>query len=315
MKDLSRLFKTLGDETRLRILHVLSLEEVSVTELAEILNLGQSRVSTQLGLLKEALPVSERREGRRVFLSLDAKDGKVAEVLELLRPRFGASRILEIDGRAARAAVARRKERKQDFTDPAPGDLGRRHLPGRTWEGFARALLHLVPPQRVADIGIGDADMTLLLSRFATELFAVDPDEQVLLRARAKALEAGCQGVRFVAGEIESLPLATGSVDLLVASQVLHHANDPGCALVECGRVLDRNGRILVLDLKSHGETWVREKLGDRWLGFSEEELAAWLEEAGFQDVEAHPVARDPKAPHFVTLLATGRKGTHAHSR
>ena len=45
-------------------------------------------------------------------------------------------------------------------------------------------------------------------------------------------------------------------------------------------------GRVLVLDLREHHETWVRERLGDRWLGFTDERLTGLLEGAGFTDIE-----------------------------
>src|SRR5262245_56452869 len=66
----SRLLKALADETRLRILHLLGQEELSGTDLMEILNVGQSRVSTHLALLKEVGLVNDRKHGRRTLYSL-----------------------------------------------------------------------------------------------------------------------------------------------------------------------------------------------------------------------------------------------------
>ena len=70
MNSASALFRLLGDEARLRILRLLSLEQLNVSELTGILGIAQSGVSRHLGLLKEADLVSERREGGYTFFRL-----------------------------------------------------------------------------------------------------------------------------------------------------------------------------------------------------------------------------------------------------
>ena len=64
---------------------------------------------------------------------------------------------------------------------------------------------------------------------------------------------------------------------------------------------------MLILDLRPHDETWVREKLGDRWLGFSDEHLSGLLTRAGFTDVRVALGARRTSDP-FAVLLAIGSK-------
>src|SRR5688572_21870404 len=66
----SRLLRALADETRMRVLHLLAQEELSGTDLMEILNMGQSRISTHLALLKEVGLVLDRKAGRRTFFSI-----------------------------------------------------------------------------------------------------------------------------------------------------------------------------------------------------------------------------------------------------
>lgn len=69
--DLAELFKALGDSTRVRILHALSLEELCVCDIASLLNLSQSAVSHQLRLLRIARLVKSRKSGKMVYYSLD----------------------------------------------------------------------------------------------------------------------------------------------------------------------------------------------------------------------------------------------------
>lgn len=79
--EITNFFKTLGDESRLRIIYSLSNEEVCVTELAENLKMTQSAVSHQLKLLKLNGLVRTRREGQKIFYTLD--DEHVVEIMQL----------------------------------------------------------------------------------------------------------------------------------------------------------------------------------------------------------------------------------------
>ena len=114
-------------------------------------------------------------------------------------------------------------------------------------------------------------------------------------------------------GELESLPIEDAAVDVALLSQALHHAAEPARALAEARRVLAPGGRLLVLDLRRHEEAWVRERLGDRWLGFDDEELAAMLKAAGFADVRVRVGARLPGDP-FTVLIAAGRRGSEENA-
>ena len=101
--------------------------------------------------------------------------------------------------------------------------------------------------------------------------------------------------------------LALRHYDVALLSQALHHADDPALVVREAVRILVPGGRILVLDLREHGETWVRERLGDRCLGFTRERLTALLEGAGLADVRVTVGARRTGDP-FTVLIASGEK-------
>ena len=77
--------------------------------------------------------------------------------------------------------------------------------------------------------------------------------------------------------------------------------------LSEAVRVLVPGGRVLVLDLREHGESWVRERLGDRWLGFTPEALKNLLLGAELTDVKVNVGARRAGDP-FTVLIASGTK-------
>jgi ArsR family transcriptional regulator len=300
----SRLLKALADETRLRILHLLAHEELSGSDLMEILNVGQSRVSTHLALLKEVGLVVDRREGRRSLYHI--APGPAAGLWESVLAENRASPELTADLAGLEALRQRRRESARAYFDRIAATFGEQLLPGRTWEGLARALLLLAPRARYADLGIGDGLLTLMLSEIAERVTAVDISPEMLAQLAERARKQGIANVETVQGEIEDLPLPDASFDVAVLSQALHHAEAPEQALAEARRILVPGGRVLVIDLLAHTEEWVREKLAHVHMGFTEAALEELVAGAGFERVALQRAARDPQPPHFMTLVATG---------
>jgi ArsR family transcriptional regulator len=123
-----------------------------------------------------------------------------------------------------------------------------------------------------------------------------------------KAKKNGLKNLEFRLGDLERPPIEPASVDLVVLSQALHHADDPPNALQAAHRILKPGGSIMILDLLKHAFAKARELYGDRWPGFAESDLQRWLESAGFKQVEITVVAREEQPPHFQTILASGVK-------
>lgn len=312
MEDAPALFRLLGDEVRLRILRLLAAERLNVSELTGILGIAQSGVSRHLGLLKEAGLVAEQREGGYTYFSvaeaLTSGRNGWGPVWPLLRAQFEAARSTP-SGRADDARLEEvRRVRKENFEEHAAPDARERQLvPGRSWAAWARALGHLLPAWRVADLGCGDGYLTIEASRWASRVIAVDRSKAVLERARALARRRGVANAIWKRGELEHLPIGDASVDVALLSQALHHAGDPSRALAEAARILVPGGRVLVLDLREHEEAWVRERLGDRWLGFTDRTIRELLEDAGFAQVKVSVGARRARDP-FTVLIASGVK-------
>jgi ArsR family transcriptional regulator len=308
----SRLLKALADETRLRILHLLAQEELSGTDLMEILNMGQSRVSTHLALLKEVGLVTDRRHGRRSLFTI--APGPAAGLWEDVLAENRSSPEFVTDLAGLGALRERRKRESRAYFDRIAAAFGEQVLPGRTWEGLARALVQLAPRGRYADLGIGDGMLTLMLSDVAHKVTAVDISPEMLNQLRARAAAKGIENIECVEGDIEDLPLPDESFDVVVMSQALHHAVTPSKALGEARRILVPGGRLLILDLLAHTEEWVRDQLQHVHLGFTEPVLERELANAGFERVEVQRAARDPQPPHFMTLIATGTKQSRSRS-
>lgn len=311
MREASALFRLLGDDARLRLLRVLAQDRFNVTELTGILGLAQSGVSRHLGLLKEAGLVSEERDGVYSFYRLapSLRDNGHGPLWPLLEEQFAAAQ----ESSAVRADEARLQEvlrvRRENFDQHAGPDTrdGRQLVPGRSWAAWARALGHLLPPVDVVDIGCGEGYLTVEVARWAKRVVAIDRSAAVLARAKALAGRRRASNIAFKRGELEQLPLDTGSHDIALLCQALHHSTTPTQALSEAVRVLKPGGKLLILDLRAHEEVWVREKLGDQHLGFADDDLAAMLENAGLTDVKVSVGSRGVGDP-FTVLVASGKR-------
>jgi ArsR family transcriptional regulator len=312
VQDAPALYRLLGDDARLRLLRLLALERLNVSELTSILGIAQSGVSRHLGLLRDGGLVSEEREGGftyyRVAAAVRGGGNGAGPLWALLESQFDAASATGV-GRADLARLEEvRRVRKENFDVHAGPDTRERQLvPGRSWAAWARALGHLLPPVRVADLGCGEGYLTIETSRWASRVIAVDRSPDVLKRARTLASRRRVSNVIWKRGELEKLPIRDASVDVALLSQALHHAADPARAIEEAVRILSPGGRLLILDLREHRETWVRERLGDLWPGFSDDTLRRLLTEAGLVDVKITTGARRTGDP-FVVLIASGGK-------
>jgi ArsR family transcriptional regulator len=313
MKDASALYRLLGDEARLRLLRVLARDRFNVTELTGVLGLAQSGVSRHLGLLKDAGLVAEERDGAFSYYRLapTVRSDGLGPLWPLLETQFAAAQHTP----SVKADEARLQEvlrlRRENFDQHAGPDTrdGRQLVPGRSWAAWARALAHLLPPAEVVDIGCGEGYLTVEIARWARRVIAIDRSAAVLSRAKALAGRRRASNIVFKRGELERLPLETASVDIALLSQALHHAIDPTQAAAEAARVTRPGGKVLVLDLRAHEETWVKEKLGDRHLGFTDDRLAAVLGDAGLSDVKVSVGSRRTGDP-FTVLVASGTRDT-----
>jgi ubiquinone/menaquinone biosynthesis C-methylase UbiE/DNA-binding transcriptional ArsR family regulator len=301
--------KILADPTRLRLLALLLKEELSVAELQEILGMAQSRISSQLALLRQAGFVVDRREGKKAFYSLRA--GLPARPLALLRAAGEAAadapEFIEDRANLDRVLQKRRRVAEQYFNLIA-GRLGRGHCPGRSWEAIGHLALRLIPPIVVADLGAGEGLISQLLARRAERVWCIDNSPRMVEVGTALARKNGLANLTYKLGDIEQVPLPDRSVDLAILSQALHHAIHPQAAVDEACRILRPAGQLVVLDLKEHAFEKARELYGDVWLGFKESALHGFLKKAGFQQVDVAVVSREDVEPNFETLLASGQK-------
>ncbi|WP_052341690.1 ArsR/SmtB family transcription factor [Salinarimonas rosea] len=285
-----------GEETRLRILSLLAQGELSVTDLTDILGQSQPRISRHLKLLVEAGLVERHREGAWAFFRLADRDAAAA----LLRPMLDA---LDADDataagdreRLAAVRAARAEAAQAYFARLAPDwdRLRSLHAPADEVEAAIVAALGDAPIRALVDLGTGTGRMLGLLAPRAGRAVGLDASHAMLSVARANLEKAGVRGVELRQGDIHAPPVEANAFDLVIIHQVLHYLDDPARALREAARLVAPGGRLLVVDFAPHDLEFLRADHAHRRLGFSREQVAHWLAEAGLDC----PLHRDLAPP------------------
>ena len=212
------------------------------------------------------------------------------------------------DQAAMRRVLRKRQDKTRAFFDSVAGRLGKDHVPGKSWKSLAEALLRLMPPLVIADLGAGEGAFALLLAQRAKKVIAVDSSARMIEVGRDEAQRHSVKNIDYRLGDMEEIPIGDREVDLVFFSQSLHHALHPERALAESARILAPGGRLVILDLAKHRFEEAREIYADEWLGFSEVELETMLQSAGFTQIDATIVDKEPDTPQFQTLLAVAVK-------
>ncbi len=302
--------RLLADPTRLRLLLLLEQEELSVAELQQILGMGQSRISSHLAQLKRAGVVEDRRAGKNVYYgaSENGHDSRRTRIAELTRALARELPETARDRTSLKLVLRKRQDKAREYFDELAGKFGRRYCPGRSWQALAHALITLLPPLTVADLGAGEGTLSQLLAKNARKVIAIDNSPKMVEFGSQLAKKHGFKNLEYRLGDIEDPPIANNSVDLAILSQALHHAIHPQRAIAAAHRLLKRGGRLVILDLLSHRFERARELYADHWLGFSEVQLHQFLEKNSFREIEVSVLAREKQTPHFQTVFATGVK-------
>ncbi|MCZ6671420.1 MAG: metalloregulator ArsR/SmtB family transcription factor [Verrucomicrobia bacterium] len=307
--DTADTLKLLSDPTRLRLLRLLVTEELSVAELQDILNMGQSRISSHLGLLRQGELVEDRRDGKKSFYHVNRNLApETKSLLQVVCDSFDKQEQAKSDSQNLNRILDQRRELSEKFFNSVAENLGKYHCPGRSWEAIGHFLLKLTPSIVIADLGAGEGIISQLLARRAETVFCIDNSKRMVEVGTDLAGKNGFANLHYKYGDIENVPLKDEEVDLSLLSQALHHARQPIQALREAYRILKPGGQIVVIDLLEHQFDKARELYADQWLGFSQNQLYRWLKEVGFEQIEVSVVAKETKEPFFETLLASAVK-------
>lgn len=316
--DPVELLRALSDTTRMRILQLLLIEELNVSELVEILGLPQSSVSRQLKTLRNAGIVNDRRVGVTSLYSAVNRPGGEAHS----RPDEQLAPLLT-DWLAHRSLPPAMHERLQRVIgqrgNDGPGFFNRI---GRRWDelrteafgpSFAmEAFIALLPREwHVADIGTGTGHLLPTLAAHFESVLAVEPAEGMRTCAQQRIAQTGFENVEIRPGDLTRLPIDTGLIDLAIAMLVLHHVPNPDEALREIARIVRPGGRVLIVEQQSHENQDFYERMQDHWWGFDSNDLQRRLAATGCTQIQCKKLLTAasqeglPDSPPLFVLTAT----------
>ena len=276
------IMRALADPTRLRIMLLVRHMELSVGELALVLNQSQPRVSRHIKILADAGLLRRAKEGAWVFVRLGdpTRTTPMLAALDALGEDAAADLARLSAVRAERSAAA-----AAYFATHAVRWDGIRslHVADSEVEAAIVAALQAGPVGDLLDIGTGTGRMIELLGAAADSATGIDRSPEMLRLARGKLEAAGLNRAEVRHADMYALPRADRSTDTVVLHQVLHFADAPAAALAEAARVLRPGGRMLIVDFAPHDREELRADHAHARLGFTDAQVCGWLRDAGLE--------------------------------
>ncbi len=289
LEQLTALHKALADSLRLQILRLLKNESFGVLELSRILDIRQSALSHHLKILATSELVSTRREGnsifyRRSFLSEEDPMGRIkASVFdELDKEELATAQLKKI-----KQIQLERAQLSLNFFNKNAAKFREKQGLIVEHKEYHSTLLSIIDDlgldakASVMEVGPGEGQLLLQLAAKFSSVTALDNSKDMLERSREAAAAAGFSTVKFLLGDTAVARKKKSSHDLIIFDMVLHHISSPAKTFKDCANLLDAGGYLLVIELSSHDQDWVRETCGDLWLGFDESDLNHWAAKAG----------------------------------
>jgi ArsR family transcriptional regulator len=292
-----------AEPTRLRILALLSREELAVLELTRILGQSQPRVSRHLKLLADAGLVERFPDGAWVFYRL-AASGPVRSVIDqaLALISAGDATLLRDAERLVVVSAERAGEAAAYFAENAVrwDEIRSLYTSESAVEAAILAAAGEGPFERLVDLGAGTGRMLTLLGGRSKVAVGLDLSRQMLNIARGNVAAAGLAACELRHGDILGTGLADGEADLVVVHQVLHYLGEPAAAVGEAARLVAPSGRLLIVDFAPHDLEFLRAEHRHRRLGFFDDEMDRWLAAAGLTDIEV--ISLPPPASGGLTV-------------
>ena len=291
--------KAAGEVTRFRILTLLRHAELTVKDLTAILGQSQPRISRHLKLLAEARLIDRYPEGAWVFYRLSDETSAHRFADDLFGLVDAADPVLQRDRERLVEVKREHAETAGRYFAAHAGEwdsIRALHIADKAVEAAIVEAIGTRPFDSLLDLGTGTGRMLELLAPLYARAVGVDTSSAMLAVARANLDRAGVNSAHVRLADIQNLPFARNTFDVVTIHQVLHYLGEPERAINEAARVLRPGGRLLIVDFAPHDLEFLREKHAHRRLGFAAEPMRQWIEGPGL-------------ALELVKTLAPGEKG------
>ena len=278
-----------AESSRLRILLLLSHGDLTVSDLTEIMNQSQPRVSRHLKLLSEAALIERYQEGSWAYFRLSDMEGARQFVIGLVGRVDPSDPQVERDFERLAAVKQRRRDRAAEYfsANAESWDKIRSlHAPDRNVEGRLLEMAGDRPIHFMLDLGTGTGRLLEIFSDHYRRAVGIDLSHEMLAVARANLDQAGIVHAQVRHGDVYAPPVGRDSCDLVTIHQVLHFLDDPALVIREAARVLRPGGRLVIVDFAPHTHEFLRSEHAHVRLGFSDGQIAEWLSEAGLEMLE-----------------------------
>ncbi len=292
--------KALSDATRVRLMALVRAHTLSVSEIADVTQLPQPRISSHLKVLREVDLVVPRRIGGSAFYQPTDTCQVVNAVLACAKdPLLEQDRLRAID-------VVNKRSASTTWGDGVAGRMARSYSPGRTWESLARGLAVLANPGRVLDVASGDGAVAEILAPLANHVVCLDASPKVVDSGRERL--GHIPNLRFVLGDMHQLPFPDQSFDTVLLMGALPHTPMPRQALEEAARVLAIGGRMAVSTLRTHPHHAAAQTFDHQHFGWEVEELSSTLSELGLSPRFCAITSQEKRPPHYEVITAAAEK-------
>lgn len=292
------LFCAISDEMRLKILMLLDTSEFTVNEIKSILDIHQSNASRHLARLSACNLLKDRRDGVRVYYGLSENLYLSVRMLSIIREAYAQLSDKDI-------VMCRASQVLEERTDKVKGKIHKLDRAGGSLKAQISLFSKLMYPfDEAVDIGCGEGgELTLILSNCCKHVSALDCNQNVISGLQKIINDKHIQNISPRVSDMQTTGLPNNFADLVLMSQVLHHAKDPRLSLKEAIRILKPGGKLALLDLAQHNEESFRTTHGHVWLGFDRKQLEFFVREFNCNVLESEIIYSENDADKNLPVI------------
>lgn len=300
---------SLADGARIRLLRLLEQHELNVMDLCEIMQLPQSTVSRHLKILSSQLWCHAQKQGtHNLYRMLLAElDPTMRKLWLITREQTEDWPALHQDDLRLQSRLKEKHEDAQAFFDSSASqwDQLRHDLYGNSFETISQMAM-LPSHWTVADLGCGTGHVCESLARYVKNVIGID-ESQAMLKSAKKRL-ANLPNVQLKRGDLHAIPIEDNTCHAAMLTLVLTYLRQPADVITQMFRILQSEGKAVIVDILLHDQEDFRRQMGQQNMGYQTHQIKRMLKQAGFVDIKTVELPPEPNAKGPALFLAVGQK-------